>query len=240
MARCTSSRACAAVDSASASSASASLVRGQHVLGHRERRVGRRPVLERVGAQPRMERRSELLAEAALVEGGDLVVAFEVGVDPLRERRHVDLRLRVREIGRPRGLHPRRVRGREGLGLLTRPPARLVAAPRRGDGRRCEQHRGHDLHPRRLGGLTSLGDGHTGGRPRRRGGHRRGAAPGAPRRAPRAIAASPRVRGDRPAPRRGCRGPRARAGSPRCPAVTVPAIRAWATAGSPLSAKNST
>ncbi len=123
------------------------LLRGDHVLGHRERRRRRRWIVERVGTEPCLERRLELIAEALTVERSEAFVMVQVGVDPLHEQGDVDLRLRVREVRGLGGLHARRVRSAEGLRLLSGPAARLIAAPGGRDRGHREQDGGAGIHP---------------------------------------------------------------------------------------------
>ena len=117
------------------------------VLGHGERRQRRVGVLERSRGDPGVDGRLELRAEARKVEVGQLGLLLRVRVDPLRERRHVDLGLRVREIGRASGLDAWRAGAAERFGLLAVPAAGLVAAPRGGDRRQREEHGCGDLDP---------------------------------------------------------------------------------------------
>ena len=88
------------------------------VLRHRERRRGRVRVLERPGRDPGVDGGLELRAEALEVEVGELGLLQGVGVDPLREGRHVDLGLGVREPAGLGRLDPQRVRAGAGLRLL--------------------------------------------------------------------------------------------------------------------------
>src|SRR5512132_559117 len=83
------------------------LGRSQLVLVHRERGRRRRGILERVGAEPCLEGRLELVAEPFLVERGEIVLALEPGIDPLNEHRDVDLRLGIGETRRSGRLDPR-------------------------------------------------------------------------------------------------------------------------------------
>ncbi len=73
--------------------------RGQPVLRHRERGLGRVRARQRVGREPGGERRLELVAEPLPVEVRELRVPALLRVDPLDERRDVDLHLPVRDRG---------------------------------------------------------------------------------------------------------------------------------------------
>ena len=119
--------------------------RGELVLRHRERRQRRLRVLERLRGEPGDDGGPELLAEALEVEVGQLGPLQGVGVDPLDERRHVDLRLRFGEPLGARRLDPDRVRPARRLRLLAVPARRLVAAPCRRNRRERQQHGRDDL-----------------------------------------------------------------------------------------------
>ena len=108
---------------------------------------------------PGVERRLELVAEARAVEGRQLGLVLGVGVDPLDERRDVDLRQGVRTVRGAGCVDPRLVHPTRGLGLLAVPARGLVAAPGCRDGREREQDHRADLDPvplTRLGHVTGL------------------------------------------------------------------------------------
>ena len=124
-------------------------VRGRRepVFRHRERGQRRVGVPQRTRREPRLERRLELLAEALLVEVRERRLLLGVGVDPLDERRDVDLGLRVREAGGARGLDSHCVDASRRLRLLAVPAVGLIAAPCRRDRREREQHDCDELRP---------------------------------------------------------------------------------------------
>ena len=103
--------------------------------------------LERPGRQPRLERGLELAPEALAVEASEAGVPRGARVEPLRERRHVDLHLAVRE--RRHAVLREAVGGRvaRALRLLPRPLARLVRGPGGRQRGEREEDRRDELEP---------------------------------------------------------------------------------------------
>ena len=212
--------------------------RRELVLRHRERRQRRVRVLQRPGRDPGVDGGLELLAEALEVEVRQLRLLLGVGVDPLREGRHVDLRLGVRESRRLGRLDPQRVRARRrpsparrsigSTGSRSRPSrrsrARAARSPRARPGRDAVRRpsRRHRL-PERVARELHLGA----DRAERLVDH--------PQRA---------LHRDRLAARRRRRGtarraPYSRSSSAAITETTDPISMPWTTARSPRSAKKS-
>ena len=96
---------------------------------------------------PRIERDLELGAEPPHVEGGELLVARALGLDPRVERGDVQELLLSSERQRLIGLDPQPRRRPVEVGLPSVPPRGLVAAPR-----------GRDRHDREKDHLEDLGE----------------------------------------------------------------------------------
>ena len=120
-------------------------VAGVHVLGHEGRTRRCAGVVERVGLQPRVERDLVFGAESAHVEGGELLVARLLCLDPRVERRDVEELLLTTERDRLVRLDPH-TRGRPVQERLAPVPSRgLVATPRGRDRNRGQHDDRQDL-----------------------------------------------------------------------------------------------
>ena len=119
----------------------------QPVLGHGEGVSGAPLVLSGLVASHALNAGLNSGRKRVAVEGHELGLAARIGIDPLHERRHVDLLLGVRKARGASGLDPGLVDAARRLRLLAVPARGLIAAPRRRDGGEREQDRGADLDP---------------------------------------------------------------------------------------------